>query len=96
MATTIGGDSINYPDGSQQTQKKVLVKTRYTSHPTVNLSLPTWGGETNTSPELDMGVPENQTIGIVANITTAPMIGLVLVMVVWVWQYIAGHHLQVG
>ena len=58
MATTIGGDSINYPDGSQQTQKKVLVKTRYTSHPTVNLSLPTWGSETNTSPELDMGVPE--------------------------------------
>ena len=58
MATTIGGDSINYPDGTVQTQKKVLVKTRYTSHPTINVGIPTWGSEVDASPELDMGVPE--------------------------------------
>lgn len=58
MATTLGGDSINYPDGTVQTQKKVLVKTRYTSHPTINVGIPTWGSEVDASPELDMGVPE--------------------------------------
>ena len=58
MATKLNGTDIEYTDGSKQFTKSPLVKTRYTSHPTVNLSLPTWGGETDVSPNIDMGVPQ--------------------------------------
>ena len=58
MATKLNGTNIEYTDGTNQFTKSPLVKTRYTSHPTVNLSLPTWGGETDVSPNIDMGVPQ--------------------------------------
>ena len=47
MATKLNGTDIEYTDGSNQFTKSPLVKTRYTSHPTVNLSLQTWSGETD-------------------------------------------------
>ena len=61
MATTLGGSNIQYPDNSIQTTKSPLIKTRYTTWPNYNLSLPTWGTETDTSPVVDMGVPAAST-----------------------------------
>ena len=61
MATTLGGSNIQYPDNSIQNTKSPLIKTRYTTWPANNLSLPTWGGETDTSPVVDMGVPAAST-----------------------------------
>lgn len=57
MATTIGSDYIQYPDNSIQKQKKHIVKTRYTSSPTVNVVI----GNADTDipgTTIDMGVPE--------------------------------------
>ena len=58
MATKLNGTNIEYTDGTNQFTKSPLVKTRYTSHPTVNLGLPTWSSETDVSPNIDMGVPQ--------------------------------------
>jgi len=59
MATTMGGDYIQYPDGSQQKTKKQIVKSRYNSSPTTNVNLAVWGTETTVPDcQIDMGVPE--------------------------------------
>ena len=61
MATSLNGNNIQYPDGTQQFTKSPLVKTRYTSSPNTNLSLPTWSSETDASQVIDMGIPQNGT-----------------------------------
>ena len=61
MATSLNGNNIQYPDNTQQFTKSPLVKTRYTSSPNTNLSLPTWSSETDASQVIDMGIPQNGT-----------------------------------
>ena len=58
MAMILRGDGIQYPDGTLQKKKSAFVKTRYTSHPQNDMGLPTWSGETDASPTIDMGVPK--------------------------------------
>lgn len=58
MATTIGGDSVQYPDGTVQKQKKQIIKTRYTSSATYNHALTSGSDGDIPDLEIDMGAPE--------------------------------------